>query len=177
MKNDFGLIEPIVRLRLAIPRARDSALVNELRATETLLRRALGPRVPKRVAARVLGTSVTALDRWLDRGYLPLVATSRDAGRLAVETTPLLDLAVKARQLRASGRSRGVLAQALRELGWRDRGRRVVIGVDLAALPRPNVSADALAGDFKMTTPHERICQLFALNRTLAAAVRGRVRG
>jgi hypothetical protein len=42
---------------------RDLRLRDELREIEVSLRRPLGPSVPKRAAARVLGVSVTALNR------------------------------------------------------------------------------------------------------------------
>jgi hypothetical protein len=85
-----AILDAVVRLRLAIARANDRELRGELREVEVRLRRQLGPLVPKRRAAQLLGISVTALDRWIDRGYLPVVAASADARRLAVETMPLL---------------------------------------------------------------------------------------
>lgn len=168
------LLEPIVTFRLAIQQTRDPALRADLRASEVALRSALGPRVPKRVAARLLGTSVTALERWVDRGYLPVVASSRGAKRLAIESASLLDLATRVRLLRRAGRSRGVLAEAIRELGWRDRGRRLVYSLTVASLPRPNVSVDELQRQFAETTPTERVLQLAALNRSASVlAARG----
>ncbi len=62
------LLEQIVSLRLAIQQTHDPALRTQLREVEVALRKAVGPRVPKRVAARLLGTSVTALDRASDQG-------------------------------------------------------------------------------------------------------------
>src|SRR3982751_952060 len=103
------LLEPIVRLRLAIQKTRDPRLRDELREIEVSLRRQLGPAVPKRAAARLLGVSVTALDRWVDRGVLPVVSSPRGTKRLAVETTPLLELATTVRRLRRAGHSRGVV--------------------------------------------------------------------
>ena len=163
------LLEPIVRLRLAIQQTRDPALRAELRAAEVALRKAVGPRVPKRAAARLLGTSVTALDRWVDRGCLPVVASPRGGKRLALESGPLLDLATRVRLLRRAGRSRGVLAEAVRELGWKDHDRRVVLSFDVARLPRPNVSLDDLQIQFAETTPAERVLQLNTLNRSINA--------
>lgn len=167
------LLGPIVSLRLAIQQTHDPALRIELRAAEVALRKAVGPRVPKRAAARLLGTSVTALDRWVDRGYLPVVASPRGVKRLAIESGPLLDLATRARLLRRAGRSRGVLAEAIRELGWQDRGQRHVLSFDVARLPRPNVSLDELQRQFAETTPAERVLQLVALNRSVNALAQG----
>jgi DNA-binding transcriptional MerR regulator len=162
------LLEPIVRLRVLILETRDPLHRDELRTIEASLRSRLGPAVPKRAAARLLGVSVTALDRWLDRGVLPAVASPRQGSRrLGVETGPLLELATKVRQLRRSGLTRGVLAQAVRRLGWRERGRRLVLAHDVARLPRPNVPLDELQQRFRATTPEERVLQLAALNRSL----------
>jgi hypothetical protein len=163
------LLEPIVRLRLAIQQTREPALRDELRGIEVALRTQLGPAVPKRAAARLLGVSVTALDRWIDRGCVPVVASARGSKRLAVETAPLLELATAVRRLRRGGRTRAVVAEAVRELGWPDRGRRLVFWEDVARLPRPNVTLEELQRRFAETTPEERVLQQAALNRSLNA--------
>lgn len=173
MISTEAVLEPIVSLRLAIQQTRDPTLRADLRAAEVALRRAVGPRVPKRAAARLLVTSVTAIDRWVDRGCLPVVASPHGGNRLAIESGPLLDLATRVRLLRRSGRSRGLLAQAIHELGWPDRGGRLVLSFDVARLPRPNVSLDDLQRQFAETTPGERVLQLVALNRSLNALARG----
>ncbi len=167
------LLEPIVSLRLAIAQTHEPTLRTELRAAEVALRKAVGPRVPKRAAARLLGTSVTALDRWVERGCLPVVASPRGTTRLAIESGPLLDLATRVRLLRRAGRSRGVLAEAIRELGWKERGRRLVLHVNVARLPRPNVDLDDLQHQFAETTPKARVLQLIALNHSVTALARG----
>lgn len=168
-----ALLEPIVRLRLAIQTTRDPQLRGELREIEVSLRRQLGPSVPKRAAARLLGVSVTALDRWVDRGVLPVVASAHGSTRLGVETGPLLELATHVWRLRHAGRSHGVLAEAVRQLGWRDRGHRLVFSFDVARLPRPNVPLDELRQQFEETTPGERVLQLAALNRSMNALAQG----
>lgn len=168
-----ALLEPTVSLRLAIQRTRDPALRAELREAEVALRKAVGPRVPKRAAARLLGTSVTALDRWVDRGYIPVVASPSGLTRLAIESGPLLELATQVRLLRRAGRSRGVLSQAIRDLGWKDRGQRLVLSFDVARLPRPNVSLDELQRQYAGTTPAERVLQMSALHRSVNALVQG----
>src|SRR4051794_29590538 len=162
-----AMLDPIVRLRLAIQKTRDPQLRDELREIEVSLRRQLGPAVPKRAAARLLGVSVTALDRWVDRGVLPVVASAGGTRRLAVETGPLLELATTVRRLRHAGRSRGAVAEAVRELGWRDRGHRLVFSFDVARLPRPNVPLDDLQEQFEETTPEERVLQLASLHRSV----------
>ena len=168
-----ALLEPTVRLRLAIQQTRDPALRDELRAIEVALRRQLGPAVPKRSAARLLGVSVTALDRWIDRGCVPVVASAGGSKRLAVETVPLLELATSVRRLRRAGRTHALLSEAVRDLGWKDRGHRLVFRFDVARLPRPNVSLDELQRQFQETTPEERFLQMAALNRSLSTLAQG----
>jgi hypothetical protein len=162
------LLEPIVGLRLAIRRIREPALRDELRRIETSLRRQVGPSVPKREAASLLGVSVTALDRWVDRGRIPVVAQP-GSSRLGVETTPLLELAVEVASLREQGVRRG-LARALARLGRNDRPEgRQVLRADVAALPRPNVPERELRHRYEQTTPEDRVLQLAALNRSMSA--------
>ncbi|MDQ4029638.1 MAG: hypothetical protein M3168_01215 [Actinomycetota bacterium] len=162
-----SLLEPIVRLRLAIAQTRYPALRDELRQIEASLRGQVDPFVAKREAADLLGVSVTALDRWVDRGRIPVVARP-GLSRLAVETTPLLELAVEVERLRRHGVRRGRLARALERLGRHDSpDGREVLRADVAALPRPNVPARELKRQFEETTPEERVLQLAALNRSL----------
>ena len=169
-----ALLEPIVRLRLQVEQTRDPTLREELRTVEVQLRKQLGPAVPKYAAARLLGVSVTALDRWIDRGCVPVVASSRSSSRLAVETKPLLELATRVWRLRRAGRRGAVLSAALRELGWRDRGHRLVFWSDVARLPRPNVSLDELQLQYQESTPEERVLQVAALNRSANALFAGK---
>lgn len=81
------LFENIVRLRRAgrrLPGDRDIA------AVRVMLERDLGEAVSRRLAARVLGVSHTALDRWIKGGDLPVLYSS--AGRVEVPVPALLDL-------------------------------------------------------------------------------------
>lgn len=167
--TDGALLGSIVRLRLAIQQARDPQLRGDLREIEVGLRSQVGASVPKRVAAGLLGISVTALDRWIDRGCLPAVASAHGSSRLAVETGPLLDLATTVSRLRRAGETHGVISKAVRELGWRDRGRRLVLRHDIACLPRPNISLDELQQHYRATTPHERVLEMAALHGSVNA--------
>jgi hypothetical protein len=168
------ILEAIVGLRLAIAQTRDAGLRGELRDVETRLRRELGPSVPKRAAARMLGVSVTALDRWIDRGRIPVVARPASS-RLAVETPPLLEVATEVERLRRNDVTRSRVARALTNLGRFDDPRgRLVIPEEVAALPRPNVPVHELRRRYEETTPEERVLQVSALSRSVHEIVRGR---
>ncbi len=81
------LFENIVRLRRAgrqLPGSRDIA------AVRSSLERELGETVSRRLAARVLGVSHTALERWTKAGDLPVVYSPK--GRMEIPVPALLDL-------------------------------------------------------------------------------------
>jgi hypothetical protein len=81
------LFEDIARLRrvgLLMPENEDLA------AVRLGLERELGETVSRRLAARILGVSHTALERWVKRGSVPLVFTA--TGRQEVPVTSLLVL-------------------------------------------------------------------------------------
>lgn len=162
------LLEPIIRLRALVVATHDPKLRQEVRELEFCLRRQLGPSVPKRPAAQLLGVSVTALDRHIDSGLLPAVI-SESGKRMGVETTPLLELATAVRRLRAQGRAGGVIGEAARQLGWRPRGERLVYCARVAELPRPNESVAELQRHYSQTSPADRMTELFALNASAGA--------
>jgi hypothetical protein len=81
------LFENIVRLRRA---GRHSSGNRDIAAVRVTLERELGETVSRRLAARILGVSHTALDRWIHSGDLPLVYST--AGRFEVPVPALLDL-------------------------------------------------------------------------------------
>jgi hypothetical protein len=102
------LVENIVRLRRAgrqAPGSRDIALVR------VALERELGETVSRRLAARALGVSHTALERWAKAGDLPLVY-SRE-GRAEVPVPALLDLYEAVEAQSAAGSRRFVLAPTM----------------------------------------------------------------
>lgn len=165
------LATSIVQLRHAIVKTRDSEARAALREVEVRLRRALGPTIPKKKAAAVLGISVTALDRWVDRGFLPVVERP-GSSRHELESRPLLELAAEVARLRLDGAvTRGRVAPAVKRLGWKPitAGRRV-LRLDVAALPRPNVSEQELVANFRSTTPEQRVREAAALSRFLVRA-------
>jgi hypothetical protein len=73
-----ALFENIVRLRRAGREAPGSRDIASVRAALEL---ELGETVSRRLAARVLGVSHTALDRWIKSGDLPVVYRRRVVSR------------------------------------------------------------------------------------------------
>ncbi len=144
-------------LRIAARGARSIERQARLSDDERRLRAALGPSVPKQAAARALGVSLTALDRWIDRGLVPVVR-SAESSRLRPETGPLLELLIEIERLREHGRSGRLVAAALRSLGRRPiHDGRWIVSSELARLPRPNVPAWELMANAAATTPLERL--------------------
>ncbi|MDX6690534.1 MAG: hypothetical protein QOG15_1991 [Solirubrobacteraceae bacterium] len=102
------LFDSIVRLRRAgreLPGNRDIA------AVRAALERELGETVSRRLAARVLGVSHTALDRWIKAGDLPLVYSPR--GRVEVPVPALLELYEAVEADRADGHRRYALTPTM----------------------------------------------------------------
>jgi hypothetical protein len=123
------LFENIVRLRRV---GRGLSGDREIAAVRVALERELGETVSRRLAARVLGVSHTALDRWIKGGDLPVVYSSK--GRVEVPVPALLDLYEAVEAERAERPRRYVLtgtmarqrdaAQRLRVDGLSDDGER-----------------------------------------------------
>jgi hypothetical protein len=103
------LVHDVLRLRRAHARNVDDEDIEAVRAD---LERALGPTIGRAAAARLLGVSQTALDRWVSSGDVPVVLTP--TGRREVPTAVLLDLLGPVEALRDSGAGRP-LATVLRE--------------------------------------------------------------
>jgi hypothetical protein len=82
------------------------------------LREDVGESLSKAAAARILGISLTTLDKWVGRG---LVATvGRPNGREEIEAASFYDLASEVEQLRELGEDKAVIAAALHRLAERD---------------------------------------------------------
>jgi DNA-binding transcriptional MerR regulator len=147
--------EAAVEVRLAAREIRNERAVRRLRRAERLLRLEIGASVPKRRAAALLGVSVTALERWIAAGRLPVVR--RPGGREEVEARAALDLLEEVRRLRDDdGVSRGVVAAALRRLDARGLPRTNL---------RPNTPAAELRRSFLASTPLERLRETAELSR------------
>jgi hypothetical protein len=102
------LFENIVRLRRV---GRDMPSNADVSAVRRALERHLGETVSRRLAARILGVSHTALDRWIKAGDLPLVYSAN--GRVEVPVPALLDLYESVEADRADGDRRYVLAPTM----------------------------------------------------------------
>src|SRR5215211_3888416 len=140
------LIDASVAIRRAARTVDDDAIRRHLRRAELRLRAELGGAVPKVVAARTLGVSTTALERWIKTGRIPVVR--RPGGREEVAAAALFDIAEEVAEIRQEGTSQGVLAAALRRLEERGLPRRRL---------RPNESARELRAAFRLTTPAQRL--------------------
>jgi hypothetical protein len=92
------LFENVVRLRRL---GRDLPGNPDLAAVRVSQERELGETVSRRLAARVLGVSHTALERWIEAGDLSVVYSS--AGRMEVPVSALLDLYEAVEADRAEG--------------------------------------------------------------------------
>jgi hypothetical protein len=93
------LFENIVRLRRA---GRQSPGSRDIAAVRVSLERELGETVSRRLAARVLGVSHTALERWMKAGDLPVIYSAN--GRVEVPVPALLDLYEEVQTGRADSR-------------------------------------------------------------------------
>jgi hypothetical protein len=102
------LFEHIVRLRRA---GREAPGNRDIAAVRAALERELGETVSRRLAARVLGVSHTALDRWVKSGDLPVVYSP--VGRVEVPVPALLDLRDSVDADRAGGSRRYPLAPTM----------------------------------------------------------------
>jgi hypothetical protein len=81
------LAKSLVRLRRA---ARLSSCKEDIHAVAVELERMVGPTVMRASAARLLGVSQTALDRWISAGDIPTVMTP--VGRYEVPLRALVEL-------------------------------------------------------------------------------------
>lgn len=119
------LVRDLLRLRRAHRRRPDD---EDLTAVRASLERLLGPTVGRASAARLLGVSQTALDRWIGQDAIPVVETPE--GRRAVPVPAVVGL-LGALDARAAEPQRHPLAALIRE----QRERAAALDPD-AILPR-----------------------------------------
>jgi hypothetical protein len=104
------LIKDVVRLRRA---ERVRAAQDDVRVVRADLERSVGRTVPRALAARALGVSQTALDRWIKRGDVPAVITPSE--RREVPLTALVDLILAVEEREGRSDDPHPLASLLRE--------------------------------------------------------------
>jgi hypothetical protein len=102
------LLENIVRLRRA---GREAPGNRDIAAVRAALEQELGESVSRRLAARVLGVSHTALARWIKAGDLPVVYSPK--GRSQIPVPALLDLYEAVDAQHAEGPRRYVLSPTM----------------------------------------------------------------
>lgn len=115
------LFENIVRLRRA---GRKASRDSDVATVRMELEQQLGPTVSRRLAARVLGVSHTALERWIRAGDVAVVYSP--AGRLELPLDALLDLRESVEAERARRPRRYALAATIAR--QRDAARHLSIG-------------------------------------------------
>lgn len=135
-------LEQIVELRRLGATLSDPEQRRRLARVVRALRASLPAGIPKRRAARLLGVSPQALERWVRAGEVPTVRRPGSSREL-VETTALLRLLRTVAELRDQG-DRRPLAAALRALQLRRR-------------PGPNPTARELRRDYRRTSPEYRV--------------------
>lgn len=150
-------IEHVVSLRRAGTAVADQRERHRLKRVERDLQRAIGVGVPKRRAAAVLGVSVTALDKWIARGRLPVVRRP-GSSREQIDADALLDLAEGVTRLREEGQTRALLASAFERLAQEGRPRPKL---------RPNQTAGELRDHYQRTTATDRLREVAELSRVL----------
>lgn len=113
MSEKEEILRELVRLRNAAAHGR----ANDVEPTIDLLYKLVGPTVRKATAARLLGISQTALDRWIDRGEISIWTTP--SGRKEIPTTDLLDVIDAVRSVDDAKRPIGVALRHRRETARR----------------------------------------------------------
>src|SRR3954469_5482475 len=136
-------ISRLVDLERVVGAVPDGAERSRLERVIRGLRRDLGVGVPKRLAARLLGVSVQALEAWVRRGLIPGVRRP-GATREACDSEILVVVAAEVARRREAGAERGVVAAALRDLERAGRLPRKL---------RPNQPARELRRSYLETSP------------------------
>ncbi len=104
------LVDGIVRLRRA---ARVAEVASDVAPVRRDLESQLGPTLSRSRAARILGVSQTALDRWVAAGEIPVLLTPH--GRREVPRQFVIELREAIDELLEKGAHRHALAAALAE--------------------------------------------------------------
>lgn len=144
----------------------DARIAQELEPTIDLLTRLLGPAVKKAVAARALGISQTALDKWIAKTDIATVRTPNGKTEVPIsEVLALLD------EMPAVGAVRRPVAAALR----RRRERPIAeLGVDLLPWASDATSTGHRRADLRSLAYHRVVAR--SLDESKVCAARARLR-
>jgi hypothetical protein len=121
-----GTIREILRLRQA-ERSADEELSAQIAPSRIFLERLVGPTIRPADAARLLGVTQPALDRWMKKGDLSTVTTPE--GRREVPLSELLDLLEEVDHVRERNGGGRPLGRVINE-----RRRRAADAIDLERL-------------------------------------------
>jgi helix-turn-helix protein len=155
-------LEAAAEMRLAAATVEDERTAHRLRRAERLVLWDVGPSVPKSRAARLLGVSTTALQRWIRSGRLP--AVRRPRGREEVDAGALLDILAEVRRVRdEGGAAPRAVSRAFRHLAERGLPRPKL---------RPNQTARELRDAYQRSSPVERLGETAELSHAATALAR-----
>lgn len=118
--------DQLVELRLCARNINDRRECRRINAIAEQLRVQVGESIPKTRAAWLLGVSVTALDAWITRGAIPVVAIAGNT-RSELVADPILDLAIEMRALSVESRKHAPVATALKRLEKRRASVRSIL--------------------------------------------------
>lgn len=176
MLDQETLIRDLARLRSVLRRRHD----DDVAAVDDDLSRAAGPSVRRAAAARLLGVSQTALDRWIASGDVPVVVTSR--GRREVPSDALVELVERIDSRRNEG-AKHPLAEELQARRARaariDPDRLLAGACDAGSPTRSGASSSATArshrgAELRALAYHRAVAQ--SLDAGKVADARGRLR-
>jgi hypothetical protein len=145
------LAENIVRLRHA---ERVPAVAPYVSPVRRDLESQLGPTLSRSRAARILGVSQTALDRWVAAGQIPIVFTPN--GRREVPRQFVVEVGEAIDELRGRGRRRHLLASALTA---RRESAGKIGAVDNANRPTPSALAGHQTAERRSLAYHEVVAE------------------
>lgn len=163
--DPIALIADVQRVRRAI---NTPAERHRLARVSRGLRAEVDAGVPKHRAARLLGVSPQALERWVGQGQIPTIRRPGSSREL-IDRDALIVLLAQTDTFKEAGASRP-LAKAIAALSGSAR---------LAPRPAPNQSAGELRYECEHSTPAGRMRSAVALSQTasvMAARARARQR-
>jgi hypothetical protein len=162
--DTLSLVDNIVRLRRA---ERIRRVAPDVAPVRRQLEAQLGPTLSRARAAKILGVSQTALDRWVAAGQIPVAITP--SGRNEVPRQVVLELRESLDRLKSKGIARHPLSVALAE---RRRTAHSVREADSRApMPQPSTGHDT--ADRRSLAYHQAIAG--RLDEALVAEGRARV--